>query len=190
MATQTMTQEALYRGGTSEASSYQASGSQAPQQLAGTLPDSAAFGAAGRVAAAIAEPAPLARLSFEGCRDERIISGTNRYKYFRRPIIPFMNAQPPEVLFAPVGPDAAVGEVEAVPEPEPPTRNFLVPYRPDGHLPCWVGFFSDLPRCVTHQFAALNVTCPCPPAPVQPEPVACDLPTYPPPLSSNGCRYY
>ena len=43
----------------------------------------------------------------KGARAERIVSGQNRYKYFRRPIIPFMNAQPPEVLFAPVEPEQA-----------------------------------------------------------------------------------
>lgn len=95
------------------------------QPLGVTLPDQAAFGTAGQIAAAIAEPAlPLARLSFEGARDERIISGSNRYKYFRRPIIPFMNAQPPEVLFAPVGPEVGAhkGELVAVPDPEPATK--------------------------------------------------------------------
>ena len=33
-------------------------------------------------------------------RDEHVISSQNRHKYFKRPVIPFMNMQPPEVLFA------------------------------------------------------------------------------------------
>lgn len=33
-------------------------------------------------------------------RDEHVISSQNRYKYFKRPVIPFMNAQPPEVRAA------------------------------------------------------------------------------------------
>ena len=52
------------------------------------------------------------------------VSGQSRYKYFRRPIIPFMNAQPPEVLFAPVesaAPAASALDLPA-PEPEPLTK--------------------------------------------------------------------
>ena len=66
---------------------------------------------------------PLAKLSYEGARSERIISGAHRYKYFRRPIIPFMNAQPPEVLFAPAEPDEANALDLPEPEPEPLTKD-------------------------------------------------------------------
>jgi len=65
-----------------------------------------------------APPVPLAKLSFAGARPERIISGAARHKYFRRPIIPFMNAQPPEVLFAPEAEQASALELPP-PEPEP-----------------------------------------------------------------------
>ena len=61
----------------------------------------------------------------KGSRDERIVSGQSRYKYFRRPIIPFMNAQPPEVLFAPVEPEMAPLELPQ-PEPEPLTKTVEV----------------------------------------------------------------
>jgi len=67
-------------------------------------------------------PPPLTRLSFEGARDEKIISSQSRYKYFRRPIIPFMNAQPPEVLFAPAEPEAPSALELPQPEPEPLTK--------------------------------------------------------------------
>ena len=60
--------------------------------------------------------------AYAGVRDEKIISGQNRYKYFRRPIIPFMNAQPPEVLFAPVEPEAPSALELPQPEPEPATK--------------------------------------------------------------------
>jgi len=88
---------------------------------------------------------PLQKLSFAGARDERIISGQNRYKYFRRPIIPFMNAQPPEVLFAPVEPEAQSALDMPMPEPEPLTKTAETqsdfresetqtnPYTPDYH---------------------------------------------------------
>ena len=33
--------------------------------------------------------------------NNRIISGGNRYKYFRRPLVPFLHSVPPEVLLAP-----------------------------------------------------------------------------------------
>mmetsp|Transcript_39109 Transcript_39109/g.103026 ORF Transcript_39109/g.103026 Transcript_39109/m.103026 type:complete len:594 (-) Transcript_39109:297-2078(-) len=46
-----------------------------------------------------------------------------RHKYFRRPIIPFMNAQPPEVLFAPVESSDQASALEMPqPEPEPLTK--------------------------------------------------------------------
>ena len=79
-------------------------------------------------------------------RDERIISSTNRYKYFRRPIIPFMNAQPPEVLFA-AGTQAESALVPVEPEPEPATRDAVCqsdyreseaqtdPFSPEFHVP-------------------------------------------------------
>ena len=47
---------------------------------------------------------------------DAIVTGQHRHKYFRRPIIPFMQAQPPEVLFA-----AGQGQESAAlvpPEPE------------------------------------------------------------------------
>ena len=52
------------------------------------------------------------------------VSGQSRYKYFRRPIIPFMNAQPPEVLFAPVevGAPAASAPRSAGARAEPLTK--------------------------------------------------------------------
>ena len=85
--------------------------------MAGTLSDSAAFGAA-----AASMPQPLgARISLQGARDERIISSSNRHKYFRRPIIPFMNSQPPEVLFAPTAQQESA-LVPPEPELEPATR--------------------------------------------------------------------
>ena len=88
------------------------------------MSDSAAFGAASATAAsavAVQPAVPLARLDMKGARAERIVSGQNRYKYFRRPIIPFMNAQPPEVLFAPVEAESAPLELPQ-PEPEPLTK--------------------------------------------------------------------
>mmetsp|Transcript_42490 Transcript_42490/g.85191 ORF Transcript_42490/g.85191 Transcript_42490/m.85191 type:complete len:647 (-) Transcript_42490:348-2288(-) len=101
MTTQTMTQESMYRSepGTSS------------QQFGSTRGD----------AFAALPPKPLARLSYEGAPPERIISGASRYKYFRRPIIPFMNAQPPEVLFAPVEAEQALELPQ--PEPEPLTKD-------------------------------------------------------------------
>jgi len=127
---ETITQQAMYRD----------SGAAGPSGagMMSTLPDSAAFGASFQAP----PPNPLEKLSFVGARDERVISGTNRYKYFRRPIIPFMNAQPPEVLFAPTAQtDSALMPPE--PEPEPATRTVevqsdyresetqTVPYTPD-----------------------------------------------------------
>jgi len=110
---ETITQQVAYR------ESGGAGPSGATQGFASTLGDSAAFGASSSFQAP--PPNPLEKLSLVGARDERIISGTNRYKYFRRPIIPFMNAQPPEVLFAPTAQtDSALVPPEA--EPEPATR--------------------------------------------------------------------
>jgi len=101
MATQTMTtQESMYRSEPGPST----------QQFAQTRGD-----------AFVVPPRPLARLSYEGAPAERIISGASRYKYFRRPIIPFMNAQPPEVLFAPVEAEQALELPQ--PEPEPLTKD-------------------------------------------------------------------
>jgi len=111
MATQTQTM--MYRSAEP--------GMASTSQFGGTQES---FGAASAAAsAAVAPPPPaLSRLSFEGARDERIISGQSRYKYFRRPIIPFMNAQPPEVLFAPVEQEAMAPLELPMPEPEPLTK--------------------------------------------------------------------
>jgi len=63
--------------------------------MGSTLPDSVAFG--GWVA-----PGEGRMLIASGkASDGNIISGTNRHKYHKRPVIPFMSMQPPEVLFAP-----------------------------------------------------------------------------------------
>ena len=131
---QTMTQTAMYR--------TESEAGPSTQGMGATLSDSAAFGAMQQQL-----PPPLQKLSFAGARDERIISGANRHKYFRRPIIPFMNAQPPEVLFAPTEPEA-VGALELPePEPEPLTKDAECqsmyresetqtnPYTPDYVLP-------------------------------------------------------
>ena len=106
---QTQTQTLMFREPAAEAGP---SGTQQTARMGSTLPDSLAFGA---------DVNPLVRVSLAGARDERIVSGSNRHKYFRRPIIPFMNAQPPEVLFAPnAQADSAL--VPPEPEPEPLTR--------------------------------------------------------------------
>jgi hypothetical protein len=90
--------------------------------LASTRSDVGAFGGAS-TAVQEAPPLPLARVAYEGANvGERIVSGQNRYKYFRRPIIPFMNAQPPEVLFAPVEVDPMDAMEQQQPEPEPLTK--------------------------------------------------------------------
>jgi len=128
MATQTVTQEGMYRSEPGPSGTQQS------------------FGAT-KQAFAPPPPPPLAKLSFEGARDERIISGQSRYKYFRRPIIPFMNAQPPEVLFAPVEPEQPSALELPQPEPEPLTKTVETqsdfresetqtnPYTPDYVLP-------------------------------------------------------
>jgi len=92
MQTQTMTKTAgnMYRSDSAAGPSTQSMGA------------TQTFGATARAAL---PPVPLAKLSFAGAPPERIVSGAARYKYFRRPIIPFMNPQPPEVLFAPVEAD-------------------------------------------------------------------------------------
>ena len=100
-----MTQEAMYRS---------EPGPSGTQQFGATRGD--AFQAA-------PAPLPLARLDLVAAPSERIISGANRYKYFRRPIIPFMNAQPPEVLFAPVEAEHANALELPQPEPEPLTKD-------------------------------------------------------------------
>jgi len=74
-----------------------------------TLSDAVAF-------AAPPQHSMLETIALGQARAETIISGANRHKYFRRPIIPFMNAQPPEVIFA----SQTQGEAAlAPPEPEP-----------------------------------------------------------------------
>jgi len=62
--------------------------------MGSTLPDGVAFG--GWVA-----PGEGRMLIASGkVPDAAITSGANRHKYHKRPIIPFMNMQPPEVLFS------------------------------------------------------------------------------------------
>ena len=79
--------------------------------MGSTMSDTRAFGARA--------PPPLSALEEMALgrgRSEAIVTGQHRHKYFRRPIIPFMQAQPPEVLFA-----AGQGQESAAlvpPEPE------------------------------------------------------------------------
>ncbi len=110
MQTQTLTQTQPADG------MYRSTAGPSTQSMGATQ----SFGAAAATRAL--PPPPLAKLSFEGARPERIISGAARYKYFRRPIIPFMNPQPPEVLFAPVEADQASALEMPQPEPEPLTK--------------------------------------------------------------------
>ncbi|KAL3920948.1 MAG: hypothetical protein SGPRY_005072 [Prymnesium sp.] len=131
---ETLTQQSIYRD---SGSSYQGS-----LPLASTLSHTQAFSSSQPYTLLPPAINPLERLSFVGARDERIISGTNRYKYFRRPIIPFMSVQPPEVLFAPTAQTDTV-LAPPPPEPEPSTRTVecqsdyretetqTLPYTPD-----------------------------------------------------------
>jgi hypothetical protein len=78
--------------------SYQGVGPShdAAAPMGSTLPDGVAFGGWGWVA-----PGEGRMLIASGkAPDAAIISGANRHKYHKRPIIPFMNMQPPEVLFS------------------------------------------------------------------------------------------
>ena len=98
MGSQTMTQTMSYRD------------TQGPAgPLGSTLSDTAAFG--------IAEPqiSALQEMALGKGRAEAIVTGQHRHKYFRRPIIPFMQTQPPEVLFASQGEESAA---LVPPEPE------------------------------------------------------------------------
>ena len=110
MQTQTMTKTAgsMYRSDSAAGPSTQSMGA------------TQTFGATARAAL---PPVPLAKLSFAGAPPERIVSGAARYKYFRRPIIPFMNPQPPEVLFAPVEADQGSALEMPQPAPEPLTKD-------------------------------------------------------------------
>ena len=53
---------------------------------------------------------------------QNVVSGSNRHKYFKRPIIPFMSAQPPEVLFATTRDGESALDAPAA-EPEPLARD-------------------------------------------------------------------
>ena len=108
--------------------------------LAATLSDSAAFGA-------VPQMSTLHETALGKARAEVIVSGANRHKYFRRPIIPFMQAQPPEVIFAAQQGEAAALALPAEPEPEPLSKDMACqsdyresdtqtdPYTPDYVLP-------------------------------------------------------
>ena len=79
--------------------------------MGSTMSDTRAFGARAPPQLSALEEMALGR-----GRSEAIVTGQHRHKYFRRPIIPFMQAQPPEVLFA-----AGQGQESAAlvpPEPE------------------------------------------------------------------------
>ena len=97
---------------------YRASAGPSTQQLSGTR----SFGGSAALPQA-PPPLPMAKLSLQGAVPERIISGANRYKFFRRPVIPFLNAQPPEVLFAPVEAEQPSAMELVQPEPEPLTKD-------------------------------------------------------------------
>ena len=83
---QTVTQTMSYREG-------EAAGPSGT--MASTLSDSAAFGGY-----RAPEMSVLHEVALGKARAEVVVSGPNRHKHFRRPIIPFMQAQPPEVIFA------------------------------------------------------------------------------------------
>lgn len=65
---------------------------------------------------------PSLRIGGGGTTTETVVAGTNRYKYFKRPIMPRVNAYPPHFLLAP----SAAGENNPLepnlPPPEEPTR--------------------------------------------------------------------
>jgi hypothetical protein len=48
---------------------------------------------------------------------DKLVSGQTRYKFFRRPVMPRMNAVPPYVLLAPVAAVDPLKPVDFVPEP-------------------------------------------------------------------------
>jgi len=75
--------------------------------LGRTLPDSAAFGS-------WVAPAQ-SRLNQGG--DGVRVSGPSRHRYFKRPVLPFLSEQPPEVLLAPLG-----AAEPPPPSPEPAAR--------------------------------------------------------------------
>mmetsp|Transcript_7500 Transcript_7500/g.16538 ORF Transcript_7500/g.16538 Transcript_7500/m.16538 type:complete len:658 (-) Transcript_7500:157-2130(-) len=108
IATRTQMQSQLYRN-TGPGPSGSA---RTAQQFSSTMPDGVAFGAS------MAAPSRLITSgAYSRPRDEHVISSQNRYKYFKRPVIPFMNMQPPEVLFAPVGGQSALEPPQKEPEP-------------------------------------------------------------------------
>lgn len=111
MATKTITHEMRYRPAAGPGPSTQTA-------MASTLPDVVAFGDT----SAAVQPRLTNILPVGSMRDERVISGANRYKYFRRPIIPFMNAQPPEVIFA-GSEEIALPASDPEPEPEPASKD-------------------------------------------------------------------
>jgi len=103
---QTMVQSAMYREAGPSGADVPAMG----------MTNAAAFA---DTTARMAKAAPTRLLLSHGgpLRDEHVISSSNRYKYFKRPVIPFMTMQPPEVLFAPAGGQSALEPPEPVPEP-------------------------------------------------------------------------
>ena len=129
---QTVTQTMSYREG-------EAAGPSGT--MASTLSDSAAFGGY-----RAPEMSVLHEVALGKARAEVVVSGPNRHKHFRRPIIPFMQAQPPEVIFAAeTQGEAALAPPE--PEPEPASKDMACqsdyresdtqtdPYTPDYVLP-------------------------------------------------------
>lgn len=93
-----------------QTASYRESAGPSTEPLGATLPD-------GGFGSYVAEgPSVLQQTALGMSRADIIVSGANRHKYFRRPIIPFMNAQPPEVIFASQAHEEAT---LAAPEPEP-----------------------------------------------------------------------
>ena len=110
-ATQTVvSQQSLYR-------SRGEAGPSSGSAFASTLTDALAFGrqTAAAVGTRVLAP-PETRGQQSTARDAFLVSAANRHKYFKRPIIPFMSAQPPEVLFASAG-EAAMAPPEPVAEP-------------------------------------------------------------------------
>jgi len=107
-AAQTVTQLAMQRTGSMGQSSMggsQAFGASAPRVVATHQPQLAVT--------KVFQPGP-----HQSVPDTANVTGPHRFKYFKRPIIPFLSAQPPEVVFAPTQGAAQPLEVpEQVEEP-------------------------------------------------------------------------
>lgn len=58
-----------------------------------------------------------------------MVSGTARYKYFRRPVMPKLNAVPPQILLAPTAAADPMVPIEVVPEPLLKTVEVQTMYR-------------------------------------------------------------